>query len=156
MSIFETPAKDPSSEPKESFVDRFERERKEWTDKVKGISVRFRSVDDLVDVQVDLYSQRQVAVDYQHQLQVLHSKLKKKLATEFKVAYDKLKKSEDFRYSEREMAKFAEEMSGETRNKVEILQTHIDFFRETIRTIDNMIFGVKHRLEIEDFRRGNK
>lgn len=138
------------------YVERFDQERKEWTEMIKGISSRFKNVEELVDVQVDLYSQRQQGVEYMQQLNVLLSKLKKAHLTEWKKAYESLTYNEDLRYNEKEKIRFADEKTSAYKLKIDILQTHIDFFRETIKTIDNMIFGVKHRLEIEDFRRGNK
>jgi hypothetical protein len=87
---------------------------------------------------------------------VLQSRLKKSWLAEYKKAYDSLLIDQDYRYSEKERQRFAEEKTSASKLKLDILQTHVDFFRETIKTIDNMIFGVKHRLEIEDFRRGNK
>lgn len=146
---------DPSSE-KVGYVERFESERTEWTEKIRGISRRFKNVEDMVDVQVDLYSERQRAADYMHELMVLMSKLKKVWLAEYQKAYDSLLISQDYRYSEKERQRIAEEKTSNHKLKLEILQSHIDFFRETVKTIDNMIFGVKHRLEIEDFRRGNK
>lgn len=139
-----------------SYVERFASERDEWTMSVRSISYRFKNVEDLIDVQVDLYSKRQESVEYIHQLSVLHSRLKKTWITEYKKAYDDLVMNQDFRYSERERQRIAEEKTSVSRLKLDVLQTHIDFFRETVKTIDNMIFGIKHRLEIEDFKRGNK
>jgi hypothetical protein len=139
-----------------SYVERFDKERAEWTEKISSIASRFKMIDNMVDVQVDLYSERQVATDYIHELTVLFSKLKKVYLTEWKKNYEALGLNEDFRYNEREKTKFADEKTSSSKLKMEILQNHIDFFRETVKTIDNMIFGVKHRLEIEDFRRGNK
>jgi len=144
------------SSEKVSYVERFETERNEWTEKVRGIAARFRNVDDLVDVQVDLYSERQRAAEYMHQLMVLQSKLKKAWISEYQKVYDSLVINQDYRYSEKERQKIAEDKTSPAKLKLDILQTHVDFFRETVKTIDNMIFGVKHRLEIEDFRRGNK
>lgn len=138
------------------YVERFDAERGEWTEKIRGIASRFRSIDNMIDVQVDLYSERQVATDYIHELTVLFSKLKKLYLAEWKKAYDALSLNEDLRYNEREKNKFADEKAAASKLKMEILQNHIDYFRETVKTIDNMIFGVKHRLEIEDFKRGNK
>jgi len=145
-----------SSEQQVSYVERFESERNDWTEKVREIAKRFKNVEDLVDVQVDLYSERQRAAEYMHQLMVLQSKLKKNWIAEYKKAYDSLILDQDYRYSEKEKQRIAEEKTSGSKLKLDILQTHVDFFRETIKTIDNMIFGVKHRLEIEDFRRGNK
>ena len=110
----------------------------------------------MIDVQVDLYSERQVATDYIHELTVLFSKLKKLYLAEWKKAYDALSLNEDLRYNEREKNKFADEKSAASKLKMEILQNHIDYFRETVKTIDSMTFGVKHRIEIEDFKRGNR
>jgi len=139
-----------------SYVERFETERNEWTSEIRGISARFKNVEEMMDVQVDLYSKRQQGVEYMHQLMVLQSRLKKSWLAEYKKAYDSLLIDQDYRYSEKERQRFAEEKTSGSKMKLDILQTHVDFFRETIKTIDNMIFGVKHRLEIEDFRRGNK
>jgi len=138
------------------YVERFEKERSDWTEKVRTIASKFRSIDNMVEVQVELYSERQVATDYIHELTVLFSKLKKLYLTEWKKAYDALSMNEDLRYNEREKTKFSDEKAAGSKLKMEILQNHIDYFRETVKTIDNMIFGVKHRLDIEDFKRGNK
>ena len=145
----------PSSESV-GYVERFEQERNDWTEDVRGISSRFKNIDDMVDVQVDLYSKRQLGVEYMHQLMVLQSRLKKTWIAEYKKAYDALILDQDYRYSEKERQRIAEEKTSASKLKLDILQSHVDFFRETIKTIDNMIFGVKHRLEIEDFKRGNK
>jgi hypothetical protein len=155
MSSLENP-QEASSEQQVGYVERFEQERNDWTEKVRGIAYRFKNVEDLVDVQVDLYSERQRAAEYMHQLMVLQSKLKKSWVTEYQKAYDNLIMDQDYRYSENEKKRIAEERSSGSKLKLDILQTHVDFFRETTKTIDNMIFGVKHRLEIEDFKRGNK
>jgi hypothetical protein len=145
-----------SSEKPVGYVERFEQERAEWTEKVRGIAYRFKNIDDMIDVQVDLYSERQRSAEYMHELQVLQSKLKKAWIAEYKKAYDATIMDQDYRYSEKERQRIAEDKSAGSKLKLDILQVHVDFFRETTKTIDNMIFGVKHRLEIEDFRRGNK
>ena len=153
MSNFETTQNAASSE---TYLERFERERSEWTERTNSMAVRFKNVEDMVEVQVDLYSNRQLAVDYMQQLISLQTRLKKAWLTEWKKVYESLLSEQDYRYSEKERTKFADEKTGAGKLKIDIMQVHIEFFRETIRTIDNMIFGVKHRIDIEDFRRGNK
>ena len=138
------------------YLKQFESERSIWTEEVCAISSRFKNIEEMMNVQVDLYSKRQQGVEYMHQLMVLHGRLKKKWVSEYKKVYDSLIMDQDYRYSEKERQRIAEEKTSVSKLKLDILQTHVDFFRETIKTIDNMIFGVKHRLEIEDFKRGNK
>jgi len=36
----------------------------------------------------------------------------------------------------------------------EYLQNHLEYFRETVKTIDTMCFGIKHRISLEEYRRG--
>lgn len=145
-----------NSSEKKGFIEQFESERQAWTSLIKNIASRFKIVENMAEVQVDLYSQRQLAVDYMQQLSVLQSRLKKNYESEWKKAYDDLALNQDFRYNERERVKFATERTSTSKLKIDILQIHIEYFRETIRTLDNMIFGVKHRIEIEDFKRGIK
>ena len=155
MSEIQYQTEEVSSE-KKGFIEQFENERQEWTSNIRGIAARFKHIDNMVDVQVDLYSTRQQAVDYMQQLSVLQSRLKKNYETEWKKEYDDLALNQDLRYNERERAKFANERTSNSKLKIDILQIHIDFFRETIKSLDNMIFGVKHRLDIEAYKAGMK
>ena len=143
-------------EKKKTYIEKFESERQDWTLCIRNIASMFKHIDSMVDVQVDLYSRRQLAVDYIQQLNVLQSRLKKKYESEWKKAYDDLAMNQDLRYNERERAKFATEKSSDSKMKMDILQTHIEFFKETVKTLDSMIFGVKHRLELEAFKAGIK
>lgn len=146
----------PGSSEKKTFADKFTEERETWRVTVKEIATRFRSVENLAEVQVDLYSRRQEAVEYQFKLIGIVNKLKKSYVVEYKEAFDKAGKNEDLRYSEKEKTKAAESATAETKYKMDSVSSQIDYFRETIKTLDNMIFGVKHRIEIENFKIGMK
>ena len=58
--------------------------------------------------------------------------------------------------SEKEKTKSAEVATLEMKYRTESVSNQIEFFRETVKTLDNMIFGVKHRIEIENFKAGMK
>lgn len=145
-----------SSDKKVNFAEKFLSERETWTVVVKEIAGRFRSVEVLAEVQVDLYSRRQEAIEYLFKLIGIHNKLKKAYATEYKTAYDKIGVNEDLRYNDKEKAKIAEGMTAETKYRLDSVNSQMEFFRETTKTIDNMIFGVKHRIDIENFKIGMK
>jgi hypothetical protein len=42
--------------------------------------------------------------------------------------------------------------SAEHKHHIEIVKSQSSYLYETVKTIDNMIFGIKHRIEIENFR----
>jgi hypothetical protein len=144
------------SSKKETLEERFKRERNQWTDEIKELSVRFRDVDNIPEIQVDLYSKRQIAVEYMNSLYNLIFKLRRKHNAEWNKANNDIINSNDFRYSEKERARIADEKTGDDKYKLDILNSHVQFFQETVKNIDSMIFGIKHRLEAEAFKRGNK
>lgn len=139
-----------------TFAEVFQSERENWKNIVKAIGQRFRNVENLTEVQVDLYSRRQEAIEYQFRLIASHTRLKKAYAAEWKKAFDGAGKNQDLRYNDKDKARIADAAVLEIKYKVDSVQNHIDYFRETVKTIDNMIFGVKHRIEIENFKIGMK
>jgi hypothetical protein len=138
------------------FVEKFVGERRGWTDSVTSIGRRFREVENLAEVQVDLYTKRQEAIEYQYKLIAVHTKLKNMFAVQWKRAYEEAGRDDDVRFSEKEKTKTADAGTANLKFKTETVSNQIEFFRETIKTIDNMIFGVKHRIEIENFKAGMK
>ena len=140
---------------KKGILQQFEEERLKWKEDIEDIAGRFKKIEDMVEVQVDLYSQRQVATEYVYQLVTTYSKFKKVYNAEWQKWYEHFTNNVDTRPSEKEKAKLIDDKTGDSKLRLEVIQTHIDYMRETVKTIDNMIFGVKHRLDIENFRRGN-
>lgn len=152
MNILSDQPKEASSE-KKSIVQQFEEERAQWKHDIESISKRFRKIEDMVEVQVDLYSSRQVATEYVYQLITTQSKLKKMHGAEWKKWYDHYTLNEDHRPSEKEKAKLIDDKISNIKLNLDVIQSHIEYMRETVRTIDQMIFGIKSRNEIEAFRR---
>jgi hypothetical protein len=150
----EETAKKKDSSSNESLASRFSVEREEWKDKVESYSIRFRDIYQMGELLTDLYSSRQIVVEYLHTLMSHMTKLnrvfreKKVERHEFYTRnYDvRLDKDVKFEYVMNDIAIVSE--------RRELLQTHIDYFRETIKTIDTMCYGVKHRIALEEYRRG--
>ena len=145
-----------SSEKKESVESQFERERLEYKDFINEIANSFRGpIENMAETQVKIFSKRQLAVEYTYSLISKHANAKKRFQIEWKKEYDKLNDSE-YRYSEKEKLKLVESQTANLQYLLSLIQSHIDYIRETTKTIDNMVFGVKHRIDIEDFKRGNR
>lgn len=138
----------------ESLTSRFSTEREDWREKIESYSLRFRDIYQVGDLLTDLYSSRQIVVEYLHTLMSHMTKINK-VFREKKVErhefytrnYDiRLDKDVKFEYVMNDIAIVSE--------RRDLLQTHIDYFRETIKTIDTMCYGVKHRIALEEYRRG--
>jgi hypothetical protein len=131
--------------------DRFIEERKKWKDQVVDMAKRMKNISELAELQVDLYTYRQEAIEYYYNLNLAVIKLEKK--------YSKLKKrlveelnDKDVRYAKTDMNAIVDGSSADHKHHIEIVKSQSSYLYETVKTIDNMIFGVKHRIEIENFR----
>lgn len=131
--------------------DRFVEERIGWKEKVVDMANRMKKISDLAEVQVDLYTYRQEAIEYYYNLNLAVIKLEKK--------YSKLKKKlveevndKDIRYGKTDMNTIVDGAAADQRHHIEIVKSQASYLYETVKTIDNMIFGIKHRIEIENFR----
>jgi len=138
----------------QQLIERFKNERKEWTDRIKDMSERLRDIYKVADLQVDIYSYRQVAVEYCHTLQthltkVIHTFRARKIER-----WEHYTRNYDLRMDKdpKELHIFVD--IADINERKELLQNHLEFFRETIKTIDTISFGIKHRIQLEEYRRG--
>ena len=153
MEATETTEKQQSSS-NDPIYSRFSKERDEWRDKVKDMSERLRDVYNLSDLLTDVYSSRQIALEYTHTLMAHLSKVNRifrdrkiERFNHYSRNYD-LRLDKDFKYDH------IHADLNDIVERRELLQNHLDYFRETIRTIDNLTFGIKHRMALEEYRRG--
>ena len=52
----------------ENYEDTFNRERAEWTERIRELSIRMKNIREIAEVQVDLYSDRQKLLEYAYKL----------------------------------------------------------------------------------------
>lgn len=135
----------------ERIKERFIEERGKWKEKVVDMAKRMKSMSELAELQVDLYTYRQEAIEYYYNLNLAVIKLEKK--------YSKLKRrlveelnDKDIRYGKTDMNVIVDGAAADHKHHIEIVKSQASYLHETVKTIDNMIFGIKHRIEIENFR----
>jgi hypothetical protein len=138
----------------DALYSRFAAEREEWSTKIGGYAARLRDIYQVGDLLTDLYSQRQIAVEYTHTLMAHLTKInivyREKRQERFEYysrSYDlRLDKDMKYEYIAKDLSVIVE--------RREYLQNHLEYFRETVKTIDTMCFGIKHRISLEEYRRG--
>ena len=143
-----------SADINEQLHARFKKERDEWTTRVKEMSDRMRDIYSVADLQVDLYSYRQVAVEYTHTLMTHLSKVNHKFRAQKIERWEHYTRNYDLR-----MDKDPKELHiyvdiADINERREMLQNHLDFMRETVKSIDTMTFGIKYRIQLEEYKRG--
>jgi len=133
---------------------RFKTERDEWTTRIQSMSARLKDIYEIADLQTDLYSYRQIAVDYTHTLMTHLTKINRIFRERKIERWEHYTRNYDLR-----MDKDPKELHiyvdiADVVERKDFIQTHLEFFRETIRTIDSMCYGIKHRLSLEEYKRG--
>lgn len=143
-----------NSDINKELVARFKQERAEWTDRIKDMSDRLRDIYKVADLQTDIYSYRQIAVEYSHTLMVHLTKVNHIFRARKVERWEHYTRNYDLR-----MDKDPKELHiyvdiADINERRELLQNHLDYMRETVKTIDTISFGIKHRIQLEEYRRG--
>ena len=141
-----------SSSKKETIIERFSREKKDWRDKIKNLTEKMRNINELAELEVNVFSERQIILEYIHKLMEVASaenrnykKLLRDKIIWYTDSYDiKLDKSQKMMFSEVDLENILA--------RKDLLFNHLDYLRSTLDTIDKMIYGIKWRIQIEQFK----
>jgi hypothetical protein len=138
---------------KKDFDKEFQSEREEWTEKIRELSIRMKNIRELSDVQVDLYYNRQILLEYSAKLgQVmikLNSKFRKDKANRLKY-YSEMSQ---VKYGANEKTPLIEGDLSELKERMDLVDGQISFLNETMKTVDHMLYGVKSRISLEEYLR---
>lgn len=132
--------------------DQYLKDRQSWVSIIKGMASRMKEIHDIAELQVDLFSKRQIVVEYISSLRVKCSKVYQKYRKNKSNALDDFTKTSQIRYNKSDVTTILEGVTAVDREYIDILETQIYYYEQTVKTIDNMIYGVKHRIELENHR----
>jgi hypothetical protein len=145
----------PDVKPEESLEDRFGRERLEWSAKIGEISLKMKNIMAVAELMTTLYTERQRAVEYYHYLISLMNGLNKTYNKAYAEKYDYYTTKSQIRYPNEttKVNKIRVDLADMI-EKRQALDNHSKFIDRTIGTIDNIIFAIPKRVEIEQISRG--
>ena len=134
---------------------RFKLEREEWSGKIKEMSGRLKNVMEVYLLQVDVYTERQRAVEYYHYILSLLSKMGIDYNKQYVARYDFYLTQSNVRYPN-ETSRVNKVMSelSDLVYKREQLQIHAKFILGTIASIDGIIYGIKYRIDLQNISNG--
>lgn len=142
------------SSSNDPIYSRFRKEREDWSEKVTDMSDRLKDIHHLSDLMTEIYSSRQIAVEYSHTLMSHLSKVNRIYRERRVERYDHYTRNYDIRLDKDPKNDLINTDLGDIVERRELLQNHLDYFRETVRTIDTLCYGIKHRMALEEYRRG--
>lgn len=143
-------------EQQKDFESTFLEETSKYKDRISELSIRMRNIREVPEVQVELFSDRQRVLEYLHRLGQIISKLNKEMRKRRKeklIHYGEGKSELQKMYGSNEKNVIIEGDLAELKYRIDIVNEHIGNMNETIKTIDHMLFGMKTRIQFEEFMR---
>jgi translation initiation factor 2 beta subunit (eIF-2beta)/eIF-5 len=140
------------SQPKDtksSISEKFKARRSEASKEIYENIEHLSNLKTLKTAQVNMLSLRQRLLEDNHTLLEHITVLRKKLREEKAHVMEDLSKNLQLRYQSNENNIVLDGKTSSTREYLEIFENQVAFFNDSIKTIDNIIFGIKTRLDIE-------
>lgn len=123
------------------------KQREDWTQKIKGLTEELKLGNNLEDVSAYTLSYRQILVEH---LATMGNRIKTQKSVVDKKYKDKWIEyySYDYKLTDKMREKFVDADIADDTNILELLVTQKSFFEGSIKTLDNMGFAIKNRLDI--------
>jgi hypothetical protein len=131
----------------------FSKERDDWKEAVRILSVRMKNIRELGEVQVELYSNRQILLEYIGKLGQIMTKLNSKFRQSKTVRLKYYSEQYQYKYGTSEKNSLIEGDLSEIKERIDLMNNQISFLNETIKTVDHMLYGIRHRILLEDYMR---
>ena len=139
---------------KVDYAKLFEKERFEWREKIQIISLNLKNIKTVAEAQVELFSTRQILLEYSFKLAQIVSKLSSRERQTRAAKLKDYNQNSDVRYGSNETKVLIEGDVAEIVGKIEMVEGHRKFIDQTIQTVDHMLYGIKSRIALEDYLRG--
>lgn len=129
---------------------RLEEDRALWADRIKGIVRDTKQMNKLADVQVSMLSFRQMLIDKTVEFKNILYRRKSSWDKYFKTKYREYSINYDVKLNSSEKASFIKADLSALKTQINMIETHIEYYGECIRTLDNMAFAIRNRIKLNE------
>ena len=148
-------AQDPKEEKKKTLADLFAEKRAQFSKEIKDGVHDLESINNIPKIQVNFLSLRQRLLEENHTL-LEHFTQKKKAYREKKgEEWASISKIGQTRYQPTEKGVIVEGKTAALKDVLEQIENQINFYYESIKTVDSVLFGIKDRIAAQKILDGN-
>lgn len=147
--------------PIDALENKFEERRGYWVSWTDSMTKCLKQVDKLVDLQTEIYTRRQEALENYHTLSNLLAKRVKIYKEQYAQAYNALRPlktspgATTFMYStEGALKDQIEAQLSQDKYIIDLLESQMNYMDSTIKTIDGIIFAISNRIKLEEMKIG--
>jgi hypothetical protein len=143
----------PKSDVPLSFEAQLEAERSDWSLKIRHISEKIKHMKDLRDLQYDVFTSRTDALERKHSYMSMRAKIEQKIKKQKMEKLEHFSTRYDRKLNATEKDVLIDGSISDIAEHSEYISAQIEFFQETIKTIDNITYGIKIRVEINEYQK---
>lgn len=141
-----------------TLEDNLKRLQDKWTDEISSLNEKMKTLKALDELLGIIYTKRQEAVDYYHGINTVILKQNKEYKGSFNTMCNAIRMNglNGLRMQEAQIQKHVEGELLDKKAAIEQLSNHNSFIKETIQTIDNMIYGINQKIKLAEILNGLK
>lgn len=142
--------KNKSSEDKLVEIENvLQKQRDEWGSKLVELINKIKNVEQLPDAQVDMLSYRQILVEQLTKFRIRSRKTETTYERQFKTKFISYF-NYDYKINDKQKVDMVNADLFFYRRQLGLLDAQIEFFKESISTLDKMGFAIKNRVNFEE------
>lgn len=123
-------------------------DRKQWGSKISILIKDLKEVDRLAELQVMMLSYRQIIIEKIPEIKALLYKKNTSSDNYYKMLFRHYATNYDLKINGGERERLIRTDLSPIQRQINLLQSHLDFYGECIRTLDNMAYAIKNRLTL--------
>ncbi len=124
-------------------------QRTMWTSKIGDLSKSLRYINGMEDTIAMVLSNRQILIEQIAYINVKIKEQKRKLAERYREKYLEYYNF-DYKLGEKQKEQFIQADLADEGIILSHLENQLDFFKESVKTLDNMGFAIRNRLALKD------
>jgi hypothetical protein len=126
------------------------RDRDKWSNKIRELIAMMKNVNDIPEAQVFMLSYRQMLLDATSSFQSSLYKKNVSFDTYYKSKFREYTLDYDIKLNGGEKEKLIRSDLSIIQRQINLLESHIDYYKECIRTLDNMGFAIRNRIRVAE------
>lgn len=141
-----------------TLEDNLKKLQDKWTEEIATLNEKMKTLQALDELLGVIYTKRQEAVDYYHGINTVILKQNKEYKSTFNVMCNAIRMNglNGLRMQEAQIQKHVDGELLDKKSAIEQLSNHNSFIKETIQTIDNMIYGINQKIKLAEILNGLK
>ena len=122
-------------------------QRQDWTAKIRELAKSFKNIDDLNEAMVTIPSYRQIIIEQIAQLNIKIKQQERRISKVYKESFIKYYEY-DYKLTDKQKESFLKADMSDDSMILSLLETQMDFYKESVKTLDNMSWAVRNKLQL--------